>query len=430
MRRGLDRLLRRFVVLLGGEVAQSAFHFGLNLALVRGLSPHDYGRFAILFLVGGLALTYVRSLAGVPAGIFLPGRVGRRAAHGYDVAFGSAALLLSAAIGLGVSAVLSAVSDIGAAAGGLFVALWTLRSYVRIVLFAKQRAGAAGLGDLAFALSGAALVAAFMHGDGRARLDGTLTALACAHAFGIVVSLAVLRQPVRISFGRSVRRRYRALLPSLAWSLVGVTTANIQGQGQSLLVALVAGPSAYAPIAATVVLFSPARLSASALINMAQPEIARNLARGDGPGARRVALACAGLLALGCLVYGALVLAALPAIETRLFAGQFSGEPMTLIAASVWAIVTVSLVHAPLRVLLETVQEFRALARLAGASAAIGGIAVAGLLLTAAPAWSLLGVLLAEIVVLATCCRILAPWRPDGPLPGAAAPRDLSAGAA
>ena len=37
--------------------------FGLNIGLARSLSPHDYGRVAILFLVGGLALTYVRALA-------------------------------------------------------------------------------------------------------------------------------------------------------------------------------------------------------------------------------------------------------------------------------------------------------------------------------------------------------------------------------
>ena len=56
--RELRRLGHRFILMLGGEVAQSAFHFGLNIVLVRNLTPHDYGRFAILFLVGGLALTY------------------------------------------------------------------------------------------------------------------------------------------------------------------------------------------------------------------------------------------------------------------------------------------------------------------------------------------------------------------------------------
>ena len=75
---GLSHLARRFILMLGGEVTQSAFHFGINIVLARSLSPHDYGRFAILFLVGGLALTYIRSLAGVPATITIPPRAGRR----------------------------------------------------------------------------------------------------------------------------------------------------------------------------------------------------------------------------------------------------------------------------------------------------------------------------------------------------------------
>lgn len=414
---------RRFILMLGGEVSQSAFHFGLNILLARSLSPHDYGRFAIVFLVGGLALTYVRALAGVPASIYIPGRVGRRSARGYEVTFGSAALLLSVGIGAAVAAALWIGSDIGPVAGGLFVCMWALRSYVRLALFVQRRAAVSGLGDVVFALSGAGLVLALTLSEGAARLDAMLMALALANALGIVASLAAVRRPVRISFGRGVRRRYGGLAASLSWSLVGTTTANIQGQGQSLLVAFIAGPAAYAPIAATFVLFAPLRLSASALINMAQPDMAGHLAAGRTDLAKRVALRCAGLLAFGGLVYGGAILAFLPLIDGKLFAGQFAEDPMTLIAVCAWAIVTLSLVHAPMRVLLETQQAFRMLAALAAASAGAGAIVVVGLLLVAAPAWSLLGVLLSELVVLGYCARVLKPWhgRPkssDTPSPG------------
>lgn len=412
---GLGHLARRFVLMLGGEVAQSAFHFGINIVLARSLSPHDYGRFAILFLVGGLALTYIRSLAGVPATITIPARAGRRAARSFDVTFGSAAVVLSATIAAGVCATLMATSDINALAGSLFVGLWSLRSYLRMALFAKHRPAISGFGDVVFALSGTALTAAAIHLHGSASLDETLFALACANGLGIAASLALLREPVRLSLGRSVRRRYGAMIPTLSWSLVNVTTANVQGQGQSLLVAAMAGPAAYAPMAATFVLFSPLRLSASALINMVQPEVARHLAQGRFDLARRFALVCSGLLGLFCLTYGAVILATLPLIEHELFAGKFTDAPMTLIAAAAWAIVTVSLVHAPLRVLMETMQDFRPLAVLAGVSVGVGAVAVIGLLLVAEPAWSLLGVLLSEIVVLAGCVWMLAPRRSHAP---------------
>lgn len=407
---GLNRLARRFILMLGGEVTQSAFHFGINIVLARSLSPHDYGRFAILFLVGGLALTYIRSLAGVPATITIPPRAGRRAARGFDVTFGTVAVILSATIAAGVCAALMATSDINALAGSLFVGLWSLRSYLRLALFAKHRPAISGLGDVVFALSGTAFTVAMIHFQGAPSLDETLFALACANGLGIVASLALLREPIRLSLGRSVRRRYGAMIPTLSWSLVNVTTANVQGQGQSLLVAAIAGPAAYAPMAATFVLFSPLRLSASALINMVQPEVAGHLARGDFPLARRFAFICSGLLGLGCIVYGVVILWALELIEHKLFAGQFAGAPMTLIAVAAWAIVTVSLIHAPMRVLMETMQEFRPLAVIAGVSVGIGAVAVIGLLLVAQPAWSLFGVLGSEVVVLAGCLWMLKPW--------------------
>lgn len=412
--RALIRHSRRFVMMLGGEVAQSAFHFGLNIGLARSLSPHDYGRFAILFLVGGLALTYVRALAGVPAGIYISGSAGRRVSRGHDVTFGSAALLISAAIAAGVGLAVWAISDIGALAAALFVGFWTLRSYVRTALLARREVLASGIGDVVFAVSGAGLALAFA-GWGGARLDAMMAALAIANALGILASLVALRQPVRVTFGRGMRRRYRALLPGLSWSLVGTTTANIQGQGQSLLVALLAGPAAYAPIAATFVLFSPLRLSASALINMSQPDIAGFLAAGRPDAAKRVALRCMGFLLLAGAVYGGGLLAFLPLIEHRLFSGQFSAEPMTLIAGLAWLIVSVSLLHAPFRVYLETILAFRTLAAVAAISAALGAIVVVGLLLVAAPAWSLFGVLMSEMVVLGACFVLLKPWRAESP---------------
>ncbi|MCC0806409.1 hypothetical protein FPV16_09300 [Methylobacterium sp. W2] len=425
---GLSRLVRRFILMLGGEVTQSAFHFGINIVLARSLSPHDYGRFAILFLVGGLALTYIRSLAGVPATITIPPRAGRRAARGFDVTFGTVAVILSATIAAGVCAALMATSDINALAGSLFVGLWSLRSYLRLALFAKHRPAISGMGDVVFALSGTAFTVAMIHFQGAPGLDETLFALACANGLGIVASLALLREPIRLSLGRSVRRRYGAMIPTLSWSLVNVTTANVQGQGQSLLVAAMAGPAAYAPMAATFVLFSPLRLSASALINMVQPEVAGHLARGNFTLARRFALICSGLLGLGCIAYGAIILSVLELIEHKLFAGQFSGAPMMLIAVAAWAIVTVSLIHAPMRILMETMQDFRPLSVIAGVSVGIGAVAVIGLLLMAQPAWSLFGVLISEVVVLAGCLWMLKPWRAAMPVMQPDLGRDIEAG--
>lgn len=403
-------LIPRFALMLGGEVVQSAFHFGLNIALVRTLTQHEYGIFAIVFLVGGIGLTYVRALAGVPVATFVPPRLGRRSAQAVEVTFGSGAILVALLIGGGVAGALLVTAEVDPLVGGGFVALWCLRGYLRLALFAKRRPLEAGLGDLAFALAGTGLALLLaQHGDDSARIDGVFLALACAHLVGIGVSLLALREKLRVSFGAAFRRRYRALGAKLAWSLVGVTTTNLQGQGQTLLVALVAGPDAYAPIAAALVLFAPLRLTAAALVNMVQPEIAAHLGRGDRIAARALARNAAGLLQLGCLAYGGALLWVLPIIDAHLFAGRFSHEPLGLITGLLWAVVTVSLTYAAPRVLLETAQDFRFLAGLSAGSAAAGLAAVTGLLVVSSPAWSILGLLLSEVIVFAACTGILAP---------------------
>ena len=48
---------RNFLMSLGGLGLQSGFHFVLNLLLAATLSAYEYGLFAIVFIVGGLALT-------------------------------------------------------------------------------------------------------------------------------------------------------------------------------------------------------------------------------------------------------------------------------------------------------------------------------------------------------------------------------------
>ncbi|WP_156387531.1 hypothetical protein [Methylobacterium sp. Leaf399] len=430
-RRDLVRLGRRFVLMLGGEVLQSVFHFGLNIALVHALVPHDYGLFAIVFLIGGIALTFVRAVAGMPASVFIPQARGARAMRAQAVTFGSGAALLSLAMGLGTALVLAIpLGAATAAAGGAFVGLWCLRSYLRNMLFACRRPGIAGISDATFAGTGTVLLACLLAG-GRADLvlPGSLAVLAAAHGIAILAGLAAFREPVRISLGRHVLRRYRGLWRSLAWSVAGVATANIQAQGQTLLVALLAGPAAYAPIAATLVLFSPLRLSASVVVNLMQPEMAASLARGDGARLRHLMALSTGLLLAGCLGYGVFLAATLRLIESQLFAGRFSGEPLGLIALLVWATVTATMLYVGPKTLLETRGEFRALARVALASAAFG-IGLVGLLLwLATPAWSLLGVVASELVVLLYCRRAilsaaaLPPVRSgDGPLHPATAP--------
>ena len=393
----IGRFGRRFAVILSGELIQSLFHFVLNIVLVRELGAHGYGLFAIVFTIGAVGVTYIRALVGVPATLFLSSSLGRPAERGHDMVFGSGAtavaLLMSGAVSIGLAPVIG----VTALAGGGFVGLYAFRSYLRIVLLARQRPWIAGASDIVYAACGLSLVA-FLHSSDEALLDHAFLGIAGAHAMGIVVALAAIGRPVRISFRASVRRCYAGIWRPLAWSLVGVTGTTVQGQGLTLLFAVLAGPAAYAPIAATLVLFAPLRIPTNALNNMVLPEISALLAAGRRREARRLVLHSTALIGLACFAYGAAMWVALPIIESHLFKGRFTHEPMAGIGFGVWCVVTIALLYAIPRAFLEASAAFQVIAAGALVSAVVGFLIMVPLLLTMAPPFALIGLAVSECV--------------------------------
>jgi len=390
----------RFAVILSGELIQSLFHFALNILLVRELGAHDYGLFAIVFTVGAVGITYIRALVAVPATLHLARSLGRPAALGYDVMFGSGAALVSVLMALATTVALVPVIGPGGLAAGAFVGLYGFRSYLRIVLLARGRPRIAGLSDLVYAICGALFVWRGVSGEGTALLDRAFLAIALAHAIAIAVAYGALRQRLRISLHPRARARYRAIWRTLAWSLAGVTSLTVQGQGLTLLFALLAGPAVYAPIAATLVLYAPLRIPTSALMNMVLPEISGLLAAGQVQAARRLVMRHVLLIGCACLVYGLIMAATLPLIEQVLFKGRFAGEAMGWIGLGVWAVVTTSLLYAIPRAYLEACAAFRTITAGAVASAALGFALMVPLLLMLPPATALLGLLASEIATL------------------------------
>ena len=98
-------------------------------------------------------------------------------------------------------------------------------------------------------------------------------------SFNMMRGTPYYRDAVYEQFSREeYARRYAAIRSDVAWSLVGVVTWSIQSQALLVLVAAIAGPAAYAPIAAGMVLLSPLRPAIWALINVARPKFAVALA--------------------------------------------------------------------------------------------------------------------------------------------------------
>lgn len=393
---GIARILARLVMMIGGEAMQSAFHLALNLALLHAVPAYEYGIFALVMVIGGLGLTYIRSLTALPASICITQSRSAAAASAFEITFGSAALLLSATLAVALACLLNVWLKEGALTGGAFVGLWTLRSHLRTVFFARARPRLVSVSDLAFTLSGAAGTVLVLL-DGEHVLQHTFLALVCANALGIVSMLAFARRPVRVSFGVHVWRRYARLWRDLRWSLVSVTITNIQGQGMALLVAGIAGPAAYAPIAAALVMFVPLRIIATAFANMLHPEMSASLSRGEVQKVWRLMRTWSIPLGLFALLYGGTIMIALPLIQP----GTLENAQFYQLAGLAWAVFTLPMLYTMPRIRLEIILDFRSIAILSALAAAIGLTLVLGILLTSPPSWALFGSAVSELTVLA-----------------------------
>ncbi len=383
--------LRRLALVVGGEGLQSGLHFALNLALLALLPAREYGAFAFVIVLGGVGLVYIRALSAMPASTYI-GRARRNAAADfYEDAFGAAALVLSLVIAAAAGAILAVYSPEASLPGAAVVGLWSLRSHLRTVGFARRQAFAVTLGDAAFAFSGAvASAAALWQLDDRLR--GVLGALAFANIVGAAtISLARRARP-RADFGERARRFYFRLAPRLAWSLYSVTATVLLGQGVAFLVVAFQGPEAFAPIAAMLALFAPLRIFSMSLANMLQPEVARLARLGDRAGFRSLrgtwtwrALALAG-------AYGLLMLAVLPHVRMRAVAHQ----PVLFVALCAWWLYATALGYLLPRIDLEARLRFREIALITTLAACVALGATTALLRLAPPAFALLGGVLGE----------------------------------
>ena len=408
LRPTLSRLIARLAMMVSGEALQGVFNLALNLALLQIVSTHDYGVFALVMIIGGLGLTYIRSLTALPASIMIAQSRSAAAAQAIEASFGAAALLLALAAAALTSALLLRWLDHGALAGGVFIWLWSVRSHMRTVYFARGRQALASLGDVAYTVSGMAGAAlALMLVSGADVLPTVFWALALANGLAMLLMLGLARNKIRLAPPRHLLRRYRKLWRDLRWSLLSVSITNAQGQGMAFLVAGLAGPAGFAPIAAALLLFAPLRILSAGFANMAHPELARLMAQRDTAEIDRV-------LRLWPLLLGLLGLGYLAAVLTALL---FRPAGIALPAADgvlllAWIASTAPTLYATPRIWLEIRQAYRSIALLSLLAALIGLCLVWAILLLAPAPWALAGAAVSEIVVLAgSWALVLRAWR-------------------
>lgn len=389
-------LVRRLVLMIGGEAMQSGFHFALNLMLLHMLSAQGYGLFAIAMVMGGVGLSYIRSLTAVPASIWMGKSTNRAGVDAHDVAFGSAALVVALLMATGTGILMHLLGDPSGLAAGCFVGAWSLRSHMRTAFFARRQQVIVSISDAAFTVAGTLFggLAIWLAAD---VLQSVFYALAAANVLGIAMLVRLARRTLRVSFRMPTRRRYAKLWRQLCWSAFSATTTNIQGQCLALLVAGIAGPAAYAPLAAVLVLFAPLRIISLAFVNMTQPELAKLMSRNETRRVWAQAKMWSLFMGFGGLAYGCAILFVLPMIKSQALQDASVG---TIGLFAIVNFVPIMLYIMP-RIVLEILGDFRIVAFITMGGAIVGLALIAILLAIAPPPWALLGSAVSETFVLA-----------------------------
>jgi len=399
MARDITTLGRNFLLSLSGEGVQSGFHFALNLLLIRILSAYDFGVFAIVFVLGGISLTYGNALISVPATIELARQKSTRAFDYLDAVFGTVAFLISIAIAVITAAGLWLTIGTWSAAlaGGAFVGSWTLRNHIRAVMFARYAPEAATLSHLGYSLTAVVLIAGMLALGRAVDVTSVLTSLVIGNLVGCYLPLRLRARPTRLRFRKDMKRRYQRIWSNVAWSLFGTATWNVQGQGLMFLVASIAGPAAYAPIAAATVLFNPLRPAVAAFVYVFRPDFVRALVERRSRHLIVVSSVVSVTIVAGCALVGIVIWSAWPYLNAHIFGDKFASASMPLILALSGVSATIYLTYTVPLTLVQAAGEFKAVAIATTIGAFAGVASILFLLANFSVAWSLLGSALGEL---------------------------------
>jgi len=205
------------------------------------------------------------------------------------------------------------------------------------------------------------------------------------------------RRPIRLSFRTDTRRRYQRIWSNVAWSLFGTATWNVQGQGLMFLVASIAGPAAYAPIAAATVLFNPLRPAVAAFVYVFRPDFVRALVERRSRHLIVVSSVVSVIIVSGCGLVGIAIWLAWPYLDAHIFGNKFAGASMPLILALSGVSATIYLTYTVPLTLVQAAGEFKGVAIATTIGAFVGIASILFLLANFSVAWSLLGSVLGEL---------------------------------
>ena len=400
----------RYGIYTSGPLAVSLAHFLTSILLLRSLPASEFGAFSFVLVIVHFCMGISNALLGTPFTVI---------ANQQDFDFARSKLFFKINLLLSISAGVFCgglswygLSGDTAVLFALFGALSTSRCFLRSYCFALQMPGKATVSDLVYA---GLLIA----GVSIASMKD-LTLLNVQIALVVAVAVATLAcgvECLRFQFVTCFSSQlfdYRPIwLDQSRWTLLGVAANEATSHGYAYLVVLLAGPAAFAPLAAAALFFRPVGICNQALTVLERPAMARAISAGDPSSAlttcRHFRLASITTWAVTALC-AFLLLLHFPHFVLRV---DYDLQTI-VVAATFWAAITLLRAwKVAASALMQAAGRFADVAKLGVLSGVIVISCVTPILFIFGPAGSLFGVLIGQIFLTYRILMLSASWQRD-----------------
>ncbi|KQM24612.1 MULTISPECIES: lipopolysaccharide biosynthesis protein [unclassified Sphingomonas] len=400
-------VLRRYGLVSGSSAFVSVAHFAIQLVAIARLPASGVGLLAFAIVLIQLGFGLSNALVCAPYSI-----LAHRAGDSADGLPTLRAINLALSAGYGV--LVGIVMGVGASSlpvglgFGATAFLALIRWFGRNHAYAADQPMRAALSDLLYA----AILG--LWAGGVLLLGGGLAHIAAGFVVASLLALVPFGSVIGELVGIASFGAYRPIWRDQAsWALVGVVTSEATTNGHAYLVTAMLGPDAFAPLSVAALFLRPLNVCVTALTQTERPRMARDLSAGRVDAAERSRRHF--LLVLLLLWAGTIALAAgmLWLVPGTVVPAKLDAQSVEIAVVLTGVIALLQCLMTPSSVLLQAADRFRALAT---ASMVACGVSIAGVVLvltSLAAAWSLIGILLGQMVMMWGIVVAERRWRRD-----------------
>ncbi len=392
-----------YFVALSGQASQSIFHFLLGLVLVMALSPEGFGIFAIAQVLAFLNMKVSDAMAGIPLSVYRSQAKTNAEKRAYEYLFTSVNLLISTVGAVLIFGMVRMWLDNNSAAvlSALFVFTYTLRGFGRGISFARREPVYATRSDLVYVVVAVAILFSFKWHAEDFQVASVLLSLSIANFVALAfLSPGFVRLQIACPWKANLSSYKKVWKEGSAWNLVGAASTELTANAHSYIIALFAGPQAFAPIAAVSVLLRPLNVIMGSLILLERPQLSEQIMSNDEGGARQTRTLFLSLLLFSWSLINLIVFVFWNQIFETLFAGKYLEDQVFWILVALSGIFLLRCIYALPRLELQSRKKFQPLAMAAVYACPVSVIATSVLFFTKGVTASLLGIFLGDAVLL------------------------------